>query len=64
MRRHQRAFLEQSRADLAGRTRVTATHHAASLDPADRVLRLEDGRIEVVSTGRPDAAPAVSRRLA
>jgi ATP-binding cassette subfamily B protein len=39
-------FLEGARDALAGRTVILITHRPASLSVADRVLRLEDGRIQ------------------
>jgi ATP-binding cassette, subfamily B, bacterial len=39
------AFIAQCRGALAGRTVILITHRPASLALADRVLRLEDGRI-------------------
>ncbi|WP_146132401.1 ABC transporter ATP-binding protein [Marivita geojedonensis] len=45
------SFVETARRALAGRTVVLITHRPASLELADRILRLDGGRIEVEQGG-------------
>ncbi len=45
----EKSFIAECKQALAHRTVILITHRPASLALADRVLRLEQGRIEVVS---------------
>ncbi|MFO1316203.1 MAG: ABC transporter ATP-binding protein [Burkholderiales bacterium] len=52
----EREFLAEARDALRGRTVLLITHRAASLAVADRVLRMEDGRILEETRHMPEAA--------
>ena len=47
----ERSFIEECHDVLAKRTVILITHRPASLALADRVVKLEDGRVSVVRSG-------------